>query len=67
MDEQHVTDVEQARQRLQQAQETRDARKDPRMPEANLLPPKAPTPEELGIRPVTAKPLKKNSFLFFCT
>ena len=59
MDEQHVTDVEQARQRLQQAQETRDARKDPRMPEASLLPPKAPTPEELGIRPVTGKPLKK--------
>lgn len=59
MDEQHLTDVEQARQKLQQVQETRDARKDPRAPENTVLPPRTPTPEELGIRPVTAKPLKK--------
>lgn len=63
MDEQHLTDVEQARKKLQEVQETRDARKDPRSQETSLLPPTPRSlPEEAqdrGIRPVAAKPQKK--------
>ena len=63
MDEQHVTDVEQARKKLEQVQATRDAKKDPRQPDPVVL---APTPkppqteaENRGVKPVAAKPKKK--------
>ena len=63
MDEQHVTDVEQARKKLQEVQETREARKDPRAQEATILAQTAqrlpPEAEDRGIHPVTAKPQKK--------
>ena len=63
MDEQHVTDVEQARKKLEEVQATREARKDPRQPDPVVLAPTAKSSmveaEERGVKPVAAKPKKK--------
>ena len=65
MDEQHKTDVEQARAKLQEVQQTREARNDPRR-QAEETPKTLATRKpadmevgERGIKPVQAKPKKK--------
>ena len=66
-DIQQQTDVEAAKAKLEQVQQLKDGRKDPRAGEETLLPSKIrrqsagtdDTPEDKGIRPVTAKPKKK--------
>lgn len=64
MDEQHNTDVENAKKKLQQVQETKESRNAGRKPEEAqqvLIPRKSAEtePEERGIRPVESKPKKK--------
>lgn len=64
MDEQHNTDVENAKKKLQQVQETKESRnagRKPEEPQQVLIPRKSAEAEvqERGIRPVEAKPKKK--------
>ena len=57
---QHMEDVEKAKTRLQEVEETKEARKDPRGPGVPLpAPRKKPDTDEKEIRPVQAKPKKK--------
>ena len=59
---QHQTDVEQAKAKLQEVAETKEARKDPRAGEVVIPQPPRKTAtddKEKDIRPVTAKPKKK--------
>lgn len=60
-DLQQATDIEQAKQRLQQAAETKENRKNPREGESTLITPrpKAGPGVEKEIHPVTGKPKKK--------
>ena len=62
MNEQHLTDVEQAKAKLQEVAETKESRNDPRAGEGVKAAPPAPRRETSGekeIRPVKAKPKKK--------
>lgn len=56
---QHQTDMDQAKAKLEEIEETKKARKDPRAGTGVTLPARKPDTDEKDIRPVQAKPKKK--------